>query len=115
MPLQPFLDNGCQLEYLRLDSQVDETAKDFPTDLCPHTLRQIQYTVFNELSTLYKDEWIDYSPGRTFEDFLLRWDKGTLFEVSACRGFQRADFSFRLCCRDSRFGVFSPFAYVLGI
>jgi len=29
-------------------------CQDFPTDLCPHTLRQIQYTVFNELSTLYK-------------------------------------------------------------
>ena len=42
MPLQPFLDNGCQLEYLRLDSQVDQTAKvsssrplhHLPTSLC---------------------------------------------------------------------------------
>ena len=38
MPLQPFLDNGCQLEYLRLDSQVDQTAKvssSRPCTICP--------------------------------------------------------------------------------
>lgn len=96
MPLKMFLDNGCPLEYLRLDSQVDETAKvsshpshhapaslllsmpsparpnrpcccrqmtlvrtygvrqDFPRDLCPLTLRQIQFTTFNELCILYR-------------------------------------------------------------
>ena len=206
MPLKMFLDNGCPLEYLRLDSQVDETAKvsshpshhapaslllsmpssarpnrpcccrqmtlvrtygvrqDFPRDLCPLTLRQIQFTMFNELCILYRvrasaracttlhvpyslqvpscmprngrrasarvsalnrsrlakldavwlsgrqDEWIDHSPGRTFEDLLLRWDKGTLFEVrvAGCGVFN-------LCCRDLRCGVSPCFALVFCI
>ncbi len=33
---------------------VSVVCQVFPTDLCPYTLRQIQYTVFNELRTLYQ-------------------------------------------------------------